>query len=130
MKRDLRDVIPSGPRWRLAKLDQAVAQRKRKATNDRASLSRGAATSNIVKGDRVIIKVNHRGWKFRTPFVHEVLEVMNVNGSLVTARRKQITVTRNISRFKLAASHPEGREENTETGGDGGMPSVKDTSCD
>ena len=99
MKRDLRDVIPTEPSWRPAEIDNTMVESKRKGTNEKASRARGAVSSNIVVGDRVIMKDRHPWWKFRTPFEREVWTVVEIKGTMITVKRNHTTVTRNISWF-------------------------------
>ena len=97
MKRDLRDVIPTGPSLRPAEMDITRVESKRKGINDKASRTRGAVSSNIVIRDRVIMKDRHPGWIFRTPFKREIWTVVDVKGTMITVKRDHTTVTRNIT---------------------------------
>ena len=106
MKRDLRDVIPTGPSWRPAEIDNTRARDKRKVTNEKASRARGAVSSDIVVGDKVIMKDRHLEWKFRTPFEREVWTVAEIKGTMIMVKRNPHTVTQNMSWFKRVHSNP------------------------
>ena len=111
MKRDLRDIILAGPRWKPAVLDSEITEKRRKENNDHASRSRRAVNSNLVLGDHVIMKDRHPGWKFRTPFEREVWTVVAIKGTMVTVQRYNTRVTRNGSWFKWAYSRPSSTRE-------------------
>ena len=100
MNRDLRDVIPAGPHWKPALLNFPQAECKRARTNEQASRSRRAVRSNLVVGDRVLVKDRHPGWKFRTRFEPEIWKVVGIKGTMVTAQCNRQEITRNVSWFK------------------------------
>ena len=102
MRRDLRDVIPAGPRWKPARIDTARCHEKRRVTNEKASRTRRAAMPNLVAGDRVVVRDRHPGWKFRTRFEQEPWTITQVKGTMITATRRHQSVTRNVSWFKRA----------------------------
>ena len=93
MKRDLRDVIPCGPNWRPAEVDNSRVHEKRKEINEKASRNRGAIASDIVVGDRVVVKDRHPGWKFRTPFEREIWTVVAAKVTMITVKRNHVTAT-------------------------------------
>ena len=123
MRRDLRDVIPAGPKWKPAQIDPAHSQEKRRITNEKASRTRRATRSNLVVGDRVVVRDRHPGWKFRTRFEREPWMVTRVKGTMITATRQHQVVTRNISWFKRA-SQGMNPAKSTEQGREGPMTVV------
>lgn len=102
-KRAPRDVIPVDPTWQPPERDGEAVQTRRETTNRKASEVRGAKSSPLRVGDSVVIRDRHPGWQFRTPYESEVCIVSDVKGTMITARRGQQSVTRNITCFKRAA---------------------------
>ena len=124
LRRDLRDVIPAGPKWKPARIDKAGCQEKRRITNEKASHTRRAAVPSLVVGEQVVVKDRHPGWKFRTRFEQEPWTVTRVKGTMVTATRHNQSVTRNVSWFKksprivnndLGCESPEEEQSATES---------------
>ena len=74
------------------------------------------------------MKDRHPGWKFRTPFEREVWKVEDIRGTMVTVKRNQTTVTRNVSWFKRAQSHPTTQGNHNPVEGDTDTPHFQATS--
>ncbi|KAJ1207161.1 hypothetical protein NDU88_002553 [Pleurodeles waltl] len=70
------------------------------------SKRRRARMRYLQVGDVVLLKNRHSGGKFQTLFEPKVWTVTRVKGTLITAMRKNETVTRNISWFKLYHGKP------------------------
>ncbi|KAJ1172348.1 hypothetical protein NDU88_004195 [Pleurodeles waltl] len=67
--------------------------------------------SDIQIGDFVILKDKHPGWKLWTPYEPEVRKVGWVNGTLITVRLNERSVTYNISWFKRVVPNEESAAE-------------------
>ena len=74
-------------------------------------------SSNIRAGDTVIVKRDHSYWKSK-PCMYESkpYKVTCCKGSMVTARRREKTLTRNSLFFKLVSKHDEHTEDNSTDG--------------
>ncbi|KAJ1091784.1 hypothetical protein NDU88_004899 [Pleurodeles waltl] len=77
------------------------ATSKREEINDKMSRKRRAKKRDIHVGDHDLICNRRSGSKFLLPFEKDLWVVSAIKGTTVTAKRKQETVTRNISFFKV-----------------------------
>ncbi|KAJ1123605.1 hypothetical protein NDU88_002073 [Pleurodeles waltl] len=73
-------------------MDTRATQLRRKCTNDRATHNRQTKSPDLWEGDTVLIKDQHPGGKFSTPF-EKVWKVLQVKGTIVTVRWKDPEVT-------------------------------------
>ncbi|KAJ1150739.1 hypothetical protein NDU88_003528 [Pleurodeles waltl] len=55
---------------------------------------------DVVIGDKVIMKDQHPGWKFLTPFDQELREVVNNQGTTITVQQGLFQLSRNVPWFK------------------------------
>ncbi|KAJ1198807.1 hypothetical protein NDU88_002646 [Pleurodeles waltl] len=106
IQREVRDTIPHVEITTMKQKQVETKLRNRHIHNERISRKRGARMRNLKVGDVVLVKNRHPGGKFKTPFEPEVWTVARVKGTLVTATRKDETVTRNISWFKIYHGRP------------------------
>ena len=95
--------------------DHQVRERDRKAKDKMkkdADIRRRATPSDLKVGDKVLVRQRRRT-KFSTRFDPRPFEVTERKGTMVTARRDNNYITRNVSMFKkiLAASQGASQEE-------------------
>lgn len=79
-----------------AKENTEKKQQKAKIYTD---AKRRARNSDIAIGNKVIVKQQRKN-KFTSPFDPKPLTVTKINGTMVTAERKDYSITRNVSHFK------------------------------
>lgn len=95
-----------------AKINTAKKQSKvQQYTNQR----RRARQANIKVGMEVLVKQERKN-KFSTVFDPEPLLVIRVKGTMVTAARPNLTITRNISHFKRFFSRNENVDDRAHNG--------------
>ncbi|KAJ1144906.1 hypothetical protein NDU88_011200 [Pleurodeles waltl] len=73
---------------------------QRSRNNDYASRRHRARHTSIRVGDKVLVRDRHLGGKFQLPFKAEPSTVTAIKGTMITARRGEEHITRNVSQFK------------------------------
>ncbi|KAJ1101176.1 hypothetical protein NDU88_006248 [Pleurodeles waltl] len=98
MNRQVQDTIPhvQEPSQLYDRVREALSNRENR--NDKMSRKRRAKKRDIHVGDHVLVRNRRGGSKFMMPFKW-VLSA--IKGTMVTAKRKQETITQNISFFKV-----------------------------
>ncbi|KAJ1128023.1 hypothetical protein NDU88_006415 [Pleurodeles waltl] len=101
MNRLIRDTIPhvNEPAKVHDRVSEALSRRKDK--NDKAQTKQRARRREINIGDYVLVKNRRGGSKFMLPFEKDPLVMSAIKGTMVTAKRNQETISRNISFFKV-----------------------------
>ncbi|KAJ1164537.1 hypothetical protein NDU88_004974 [Pleurodeles waltl] len=106
IQREVRDTIPHVGNTTMKQKQVETKLRNRHIHNERISRKRRARMRHLKAGNVVLVKNRHPDGKFKTPFEPELWTVARVKGTLETAMRKDETVTRNISWFKLYHGKP------------------------
>lgn len=96
-------------------MDKTAVQTKRKRANDMASKRWRARRVTLKRGNTMVVKDRHPGSKFRTPLEAEPWEVVDEQGTTVTARRGERQIARNASWFKMLVLPPQAGHEELET---------------
>ncbi|KAJ1141317.1 hypothetical protein NDU88_007650 [Pleurodeles waltl] len=100
LNRLVRDTIPHMNE--SSKIHDKVTEMlsRRKDKNDKALRKRKARRREINIGDYVLVKNRRDGSKFMLPFQKDPWMVSAIKGIMVTSKRNQETIKRNISFFK------------------------------
>lgn len=99
--RPLRTRIPEVPR---DSVDHSVRDRDKQNKSrmkQNAERHMKIRTTPLKRDDRVLVKRDGYVDKFTTPYDPEPFTIVNIKGSMITARRGQKTITRNASFFKI-----------------------------
>ncbi|KAJ1135370.1 hypothetical protein NDU88_001810 [Pleurodeles waltl] len=101
MNRQVQDTIPHVQEGSELhdRVREALSNRERK--KDKMSRKRRAKERDICVGDFVLVRNRRSGSKVLLPFEKDPWVVIAKKGTMITARRKHETVTRNISFFKV-----------------------------
>ena len=79
-----------------------------------ADKRRGAKQPNFTVGDQVLVRQAKRN-KLTSRFIPKPYEIIDIKGTMITARRKEHQITRNCSHFKLftgSSSAPNSESDN------------------
>ena len=112
--RQIRTKLPSAP-TKSSKKKLQVKAREYDA-NQKAKMKlyadqkRHAIPATFHVGDNVLVK-QHKANKFSTPFNSQPYKITKINGSMITAKREDKSITRNSSFFKLIKQHDSDSED-------------------